>query len=170
MYSFLLIYILITVLQRRASACMHYSATFPYATNLPFEATLTDDGVVTCWISMTYDKHNEQQTALSNHRRMQQRIARHVTEDPISLTKEPEKSLVRLDAGLELEGGGDDDVKNIWLPWEFKCLDGYQAHAGIGLRAVWYSAHGQEFEFVPGCEEDVLNDMWVYDLDLWCSA
>jgi len=119
---------------------------------------------------MTYDQHNEQQTAFSKHRRLPQRIAQPVTQAPISLTKGQDQELEIRDAELEVQDAGDDGIKAIWLPWEFKCLDGYQAHAGIGLRAVWYSAHGQEFEFVPVCEEDVLNDRWVYELDLWCGA
>jgi hypothetical protein len=171
MYSFAFCYILVTLIlfPSQTSACMHYSATFPHATHLPFEASLTDDGIVTCWISMTYDQHNEQQTAFSNHRRIPQQIARPVTSS-VTLAEEPEKGLAKRNAEMGGDAGDDEDIKAIWLPWEFTCLDGYQAHAGIGLRAVWYSAHGQEFEFVSVCEEDVLNDRWVYELDLWCGA
>ena len=171
--NYLIIFYILTALLKRTSACMHYSATFPYATNLPFEATLTDNAVVTCWISMTYDQHNHQQNAFSNHRRIPQRTAQPVTKAQTSLTEHGEEGSQKRSSNSVQEGleaPNDDDIKAIWLPWEFKCLEGYQARAGIGLRAVWYSAHGQEFEFVPNCEEDVLNDRWVYELDLWCGA
>ncbi len=71
-----------------------------------------------------------------------------------------------------VQDGGADELEHgvgIWLPWEFQCMEGYQSHAGIGLRAVWYKAHGQEFEFVPEVEEDVFGEKWVYKIDLWCS-
>jgi hypothetical protein len=175
---------LITLLLRQTSACMHYSATFPYATHLPFEATLTDNSVVTCWISMTYDQHDKQQTAFSNHRRARTKPLPQKQQEQqkqISLTSELVrnnrtkdgktgnlKKDLRKSVGQERGEEGEEKVKGIWLPWEFKCLEGYQAHAGIGLRAVWYSAHGQEFEFAPKCEEDVLGERWVYGVDLWC--
>ena len=123
---------------------------------------------------MTYDQHNEQQTAFSNHKRTPQRLAQPATKAPTSPPGENEESRKKRSknesAQEVLQVSDDDDIKAIWLPWEFKCLNGYQARAGIGLRAVWYSAHGQEFEFVPACYEDVLNDRWVYELDLWCGA
>jgi hypothetical protein len=158
-----------SLLISQASACMHYSATFPYSTSLPFEATLTDDGVVTCWISMTYDQHNKQQTAVSNHLRPN---VQKVTQ--MSLTGEPKLELEKKDeVAPDQEQGNleepEDNIRGVWLPWEFKCLEGYQAHAGIGLRAVWFSAHGQEFEFVPQCEENVLRERWDYEIDLWCD-
>jgi hypothetical protein len=156
---------------------MHYSATFPYSTSLPFEATLTDDGVVTCWTSTTYDQHNKQQIAFSNHRHARPNALQQIQVEPISLTEEMGVAgNMKNENGVEMTKRGDDggqvgeeDVKNIWLQWEFTCLEGYQAHAGIGLRAVWYSAHGQEFEFVPQSEEDVLGNRWVYSIDLWCQ-
>jgi hypothetical protein len=178
------------------SACMHYAATFPYSTSLPFEATLTDNGVVTCWASMTYDQHNRQQMAFSNYHHAKPR--KRQMEVQVSLTGEPDSSTSpsptrtvnkksggeRSKEGVGSKGGkeesvlgsdepgwGTDEEENgvgVWLPWEFQCLDGYQAHAGVGLRAVWYKAHGQEFDFVPEMEEDVLGEKWVYGVDLWC--
>lgn len=162
---------------------MHYSATFPYATHLPFEATLTDDGVVTCWISMTYDQHDKQQAVASyhNHRRVKPKLPQQPIKKKggkIALTDEPQAKRVK--PGMEKgeraldkreDGGGLEELDigmGVWLNWEFKCLDGYQAHAGIGLRVISYSAHGQEFEFVAKCEEDFLGERWVYGIDLWC--
>jgi hypothetical protein len=168
---------------------MHYTATFPYSTSLPFEATLTDNDVVTCWLSMTYDQHNNQQIAFSQHRHPQPK--KRQQQGQMSLTGEPDLSMTssptrsenqKKDNGehgeglKEVEDGpewGVDEEENgagIWLPWEFKCLKGYQAHAGIGLRAVWYKAHGQEFEFVPEMYENVLEEKWEYTLDLWCDG
>ena len=68
MYSFLPYTFLATLflLLKQSSACMHYSATFPYSNSHPFEATITDNGVVTCWISMTYEQHSKQQIAFAN--------------------------------------------------------------------------------------------------------
>ena len=166
----------------QTSACMHYSATFPYATHLPFEATLTDNSVVTCWISMTYDQHDKQQTAFSNHRRARTKPLPQKQQKQKSLASERarnngtkdgktgdlKKNLKKI-VGQERGEEEEEQVKGIWLPWEFKCLEGYQARAGIGLRVVWYSAHGQEFEFAPKCEEDVLGERWVYGAVLWCK-
>lgn len=86
----------------------------------------------------------------------------------MSLTGEPSLELEKKEEPSDLEKE-DERVTSVWIPWEFKCLEGYQAHAGIGLRAVWFSAHGQEFEFVPKCEEDVLRERWEYAIDLWCD-
>lgn len=130
---------------------------------------------------MTYDQHNKQQIAASNHRRVKQRIKQQPVkekEKQISLTQAPNSNSSTVFGDGKKGGGGlgkrdgghaeGGEVVGVWLNWEFKCLDGYQAHAGIGLRAVWYSAHGQEFEFVPRCEDDVLGERWVYGLSLWC--
>jgi hypothetical protein len=180
-HSFLTFTFLATfILTRDTSACMHYTAIFPYSTSLPFEATLTDNGIVTCWLSMTYDQHNDQQIAFSQHRHHQPTKRYSLTGEPdLSMISSPTKSENQKGSGgqaelKEREQGGkwaadEDDGAGVWLPWEFDCLKGYEAHAGIGLRAVWYMAHGQEFEFVPDLYEDVLGDKWVYTVNLWCG-
>jgi hypothetical protein len=178
MYPIYAFALLAPLLLLQTSACMHYSATFPYATHLPFEATLTDNGVVTCWISMTYDQHEKEQASFSNHQRARPGQVPQITQKQISLTgakpvrnngtKDREGGDVQRLARQEGRGAIEEGIKGVWIPWEFKCLDGHQARAGIGLRAVWYSAHGQEFEFVPKCDEDVLGEKWVYGVDLWC--
>ncbi len=140
---------------------------------------------------MTYDQHSKQQIAFSNRRLARPQALPQTQQGPISLAGKPEFSAektgnMKRDHGSRLEeaksnelmkrseGGGqegaleDQNHKGVWLNWEFKCLEGYEAHAGIGLRAVWYWAHGREFEFVPECYENVLMDRWEYSIDLWC--
>jgi hypothetical protein len=194
MYSFFLPYTFLAtlfLLLKQSSACMHYSATFPYSNSHPFEATITDNGVVTCWISMTYDQHSKQQIAFANRQLGRPQALPPIKPGRIFLTDKPEFSAgktgnVKRDHGswpeeagsnelIKRNGGGgqegaleDKNYKGVWLNWEFQCLEGYEAHAGIGLRAVWYFAHGREFEFVPECYENVLMDRWEYSIDLWC--
>lgn len=126
---------------------------------------------------MTYDQHDKKQIAFSNHRQARPQSLEQIQVEPISFTEEMGiAGNMKREEGVEMvkrddrgKWGEEENVKGIWLQWEFTCLEGYQAHAGIGLRAVWYSAHGQEFEFVPECEEDVLGERWAYSVDLWCQ-
>lgn len=36
---------------------MHYTATLPFSSTLPFEASISDNEVTVCWISTTYAEH-----------------------------------------------------------------------------------------------------------------
>lgn len=63
----------------------------------------------------------------------------------------------------------DDEDRARWIPWRFECVKGYEAFANVGLRSVVYKAHGQRFEFVPECVEDVLGEKWEYSTALWCD-
>ncbi|TAQ84775.1 hypothetical protein B7494_g6904 [Chlorociboria aeruginascens] len=51
---FLLAFIL---LPPRILGCLRYAGTFPWDTSLPFLATITDNGIITCSINETYDRH-----------------------------------------------------------------------------------------------------------------
>lgn len=46
-----------------AHACMEFKGIFPFSTSLPYEASITDNGVITCWISTTYAAHTDLQEA-----------------------------------------------------------------------------------------------------------
>ncbi|KUJ22098.1 uncharacterized protein LY89DRAFT_576039 [Mollisia scopiformis] len=46
------------------NACMHYKATFPFNPTLPFEASISDNRITTCWISTTYAEHRALQIAV----------------------------------------------------------------------------------------------------------
>ncbi|KAI9048999.1 hypothetical protein LZ554_006848 [Drepanopeziza brunnea f. sp. 'monogermtubi'] len=48
---------LLLVLAGTGNACMKFKGTFPFAKTAPFEASITDNGVTTCWISTTYAEH-----------------------------------------------------------------------------------------------------------------
>ncbi|CZT04104.1 uncharacterized protein RAG0_10671 [Rhynchosporium agropyri] len=47
------------------NACMEFSGTFPFSHSAPFSASITDNGITTCWISTSLDEHNAYQHALS---------------------------------------------------------------------------------------------------------
>ncbi|PVH89677.1 hypothetical protein DL98DRAFT_2378 [Cadophora sp. DSE1049] len=48
-------------------ACMEFNGTLPFSHTSPFEASITDNGVVTCWISTTLAEHNSMQDELFSH-------------------------------------------------------------------------------------------------------
>ncbi|KAH7419271.1 hypothetical protein BKA64DRAFT_699302 [Cadophora sp. MPI-SDFR-AT-0126] len=48
-------------------ACMEFNGTLPFSHTAPFEASITDNGVVTCWISTTLAEHNSMQDELYSH-------------------------------------------------------------------------------------------------------
>jgi hypothetical protein len=35
---------------------------------------------------------------------------------------------------------------------------------------VSYTAHGQDFWFVPGVKEDIFEEVWKYETRLWCKG
>ena len=40
-----------------AHACLRYTARFPWDDTLPVTASITDNGIQTCWLNMTYKQH-----------------------------------------------------------------------------------------------------------------
>jgi hypothetical protein len=52
---------LLLALSTPSRACLRHKGTAPWDDTLPFEATITDNGVVTCWISKTYASHSTEQ-------------------------------------------------------------------------------------------------------------
>ncbi|KAF8866719.1 hypothetical protein BDZ45DRAFT_578288 [Acephala macrosclerotiorum] len=59
----ILIFTLLTHI-KNAQACMHYKAVFPHSPTLPYEASISDNSVTTCWISTTYAEHKALQIAV----------------------------------------------------------------------------------------------------------
>ena len=45
------------LLLRKAHACIHFQAIAPYDDEQPYLASITHNGILTCWISMTYAHH-----------------------------------------------------------------------------------------------------------------
>lgn len=72
--------------------------------------------------------------------------------------------------GIGKTAASEKNLDGEWLPWTFECLDGYKGHANIGLRSVSYTAHGQDFWFVPGVLEDIFEEVWRYETRLWCKG
>ena len=48
-------------------ACMEFNGTLPFSHTAPFEASITDNGMVTCWISTSLVEHDTMQDALFSH-------------------------------------------------------------------------------------------------------
>lgn len=51
-----------------ANACMHYKATIPFNPTLPYEASISDNGVTTCWISTSYEEHKALEIAVKQEK------------------------------------------------------------------------------------------------------
>ncbi|KAE8450874.1 hypothetical protein EG329_005314 [Mollisiaceae sp. DMI_Dod_QoI] len=174
---------------------MHYKATIPFNPTLPYEASISDNGVTTCWISTSYEEHKALEIAVKQEKsgelkskgkeKRSNGVHMRLTERKgLGFGKDGKgsgaKGMHLIDKEEQLErskrfGGkkGVDVPKNEkeagFLPWEFECLQGYKAHANVGARMVTYVAHGQEFYFIPKEKEDVQSEEWVYDLKLWCG-
>ncbi|TVY19905.1 hypothetical protein LARI1_G001574, partial [Lachnellula arida] len=90
-------------------SCIKYSAVYPISETAPFQATITDDNLTTCWISRTYREHNRYQ------------------------------QLANLAPPTSAELQNPDTTTWGFKRWDFECLEGgYEAWANVGVRTVVY--------------------------------
>jgi hypothetical protein len=149
-----------------ATGCMQYTATFPFADNLPFEATIKDDEVMTCWLSISYREHN----LLTAHYYSKYSYLSHTVSRRLISTLDSEwKPKPDNENNGETEEVNADDETWEFREWEFYCLEGYAAQANVGLRSVQYKAHGETFWFMPDVVESVGEERWDYSLSSWCK-
>ncbi|PQE16934.1 hypothetical protein CJF30_00003625 [Rutstroemia sp. NJR-2017a BBW] len=155
-FPLIFLLVLVSIIIKPASACLTYSAVFPFDEDQPFVAEIIDNGVRTCWINMTY----------TTHWRLQ------VIENGGWRGSEEWKvgfgffSLSLFSGLLAWEGKGEKE-------WEGKLKGNatdrkYHAEAGVGLRGITYRAHGEKFWFNPDKVEDVAGERWVYSKRMWC--
>ncbi|KAK0125404.1 hypothetical protein ONS95_000579 [Cadophora gregata] len=52
-------------------ACMEFNGILPFSHTSPFEASIIDNGVTTCWISTTLKEHSTMQEELYSHQQSQ---------------------------------------------------------------------------------------------------
>ncbi|KAI6708153.1 hypothetical protein JHW43_009319 [Diplocarpon mali] len=177
-----------------ARACMDFNGTFPFSAALPFEASIVDNGVRTCWIATSYAEHAARQQSPSSARRRARSAGRRIAltgrpaapaapaslASPFAGPKHAAAAEEHVDLGVrpprraslpsETYGERGREEARAWAPWPFECVAGHRARANVGLRTFVYAAHGQEFSFVPKMEEDIWGERWVYSLRLWCKG
>ena len=95
-----LLFLLTTVL-----ACIVFEATAPFDDNQPYLASITHNGILTCWLSMSYTRHMH--------------IQKHTP-------------VLRDQDGHNERHGSEGAMEWEFQPWEFECLDGFEARAMIG--------------------------------------
>ncbi|KAF7904312.1 hypothetical protein EAF00_001646 [Botryotinia globosa] len=127
-------------------ACLVYYATFPFDNDKPFLGKITDNGIETCSINMTYNQHWRWQ-ALENEKDWERE---EWVWKPWHFT-----CTKKLWQG-KMKGNNTDRT--------------YAAELGVGLRGVTYHAHGEKFWFNPDTVEDVAGERWVYSKKLWCAG
>lgn len=55
--------LLLLLLVKDAKSCLRFVGSAPWDNTAPFEAMFEDNGVVTCWISESYTRHDGMQRA-----------------------------------------------------------------------------------------------------------
>src|SRR6187402_1742936 len=141
-------------------ACMEFSGNFPFSNSLPYEAKIVDNNVTTCWLSTTYNEHSKLQNSLnpkpSKSKRSVGRRIKLTERPPLYSTSYGPEYPERTDS-IESEKAyiPTDEENPIWQPWKFDCIEGHTAQANVGLRSFRYTAHGQDFNFVPVVKEDI---------------
>ncbi|KAJ5042831.1 uncharacterized protein L3040_004224 [Drepanopeziza brunnea f. sp. 'multigermtubi'] len=189
---------LLLVLAGTGNACVKFKGVFPFAETAPFEASITENGVTTCWISTTYAEHAAAQEASrplriskrSSHRKISLSTMPALSADsrpayfssPYTSPQTPASSgeeEVDLSAVPPPRGGRVPETQKypeeawedwtVWQPWNFECIPGYKARANVGLRSFVYVVHGQQYFFVPDLREDVAGEKWEYSSRLWCG-
>ncbi|PQE12221.1 hypothetical protein CJF31_00000416 [Rutstroemia sp. NJR-2017a BVV2] len=143
-FPLILLLVLVSIIIKPASACLTYSAVFPFDEDQPFVAEIIDNGVRTCWINMTYTRHWRLQVIENGGWR-----------------------------GSEEWKWQPWTFECTEKEWEGKLKGNatdrkYHAEAGVGLRGITYRAHGEKFWFNPDKVEDVAGERWVYSKRLWC--
>jgi hypothetical protein len=120
-------------------ACIQYSATYPFDPELPFEAFISSNDTVVCWISRTYNEHNRVQN-LAN------------------LAPVTREQLAHPD---ELTWG--------FQRWDFTCVEGHQGWANVGVRSMGYiGTDGKVTQWVADMIEDVWDEYWEYWKEIGC--
>ncbi|CZR57176.1 uncharacterized protein PAC_07065 [Phialocephala subalpina] len=130
-----------------AKACMHYKGVFPHNPTLPYEASISDNSVTTCWILTTYAEHKALQIAVSaqkqktemkfKNKRSNGQYMRLTSKAGLGFGKDGKDPDVK---GLEIIGEEEqksrarqfgqrkwvevpkDEKEAGFLPWEFECL------------------------------------------------
>ncbi|TVY49145.1 hypothetical protein LOCC1_G000962 [Lachnellula occidentalis] len=130
-------------------SCIKYSAVYPFSETAPFQATITDDNLTTCWISRTYREHNRYQ------------------------------QMANLAPPTRAELQDPDMTTWGFKRWDFECLpeQGYEAWANVGVRTVVYRRKREEGEkegrwlgFVSDVREDVWGEKWIYGKSVECDG
>jgi hypothetical protein len=122
-------------------SCIHYAATFPFSETLPFEATITDNNLTTCWLSRTYAEHNALQI------------------------------LANLAPPTRNELQNPDEVTWGFKRWDFECLEGYEGWANVGVRTMGYRRRGEQkvVGWVADVREDIWGERWEYWKSFECE-
>ncbi|KAL2075618.1 hypothetical protein VTL71DRAFT_561 [Oculimacula yallundae] len=76
---FILVLLSLPAIHNQVHACMEFSGSFPFSHTAPFEASIIDNGVTTCWISTSLNEHNDLQKALAQHQHDQTHGNKHNT-------------------------------------------------------------------------------------------
>lgn len=152
-------------------ACVIYQAISPFSDIAPFQATLTDNGLTTCWLSLSYAAHSSLQAqyslSLARSRSLKSATQKASFEPPSSQNPQRQnqrsKRFIHLSTKQSLKANSHDpealgankmpaqpwEELDEWIPWTFECLEGYKAHANVGLRTVVYEVREKEYFLVP---------------------
>jgi len=122
------------------TACIQYSGTYYFSPDIPFEAFISENDNVVCWISRTYTEHSRLQD-LANLAP----VTREQLENP-------------------------DELTWGFKRWDFTCLEGRQGWANVGVRSAGYIGRdGKVMQWVADMVEDVWEEKWEYSKEVGCG-